>query len=141
MTYRRRNDIYGTNKVDDLQGRIFSDDFVFGFGGDDTLQDDMSPSTTIPDSNDVYFGGYGNDHIDSTDGSDQLYGGFGDDELCVWRHPGKILVAGGKGVDDLTLWDFDANKADVREFRNHTVVEQGHSKVVILDNVETWIFF
>lgn len=138
----RKMDIYGTEETDTIQDNVGTDDFIFGFGGDDRLEDNLDMGGTVP-SNDVFFGGTGNDSIFSILGSDELYGGAGHDELDIMKAGGakRVVADGGNGLDHLTLWDFNENTATVTVHGNRTVVEQGNTKIVIFDNVESWDFF
>lgn len=133
--------ILGTEGSDNILDRTRSDDFIFGFAGKDLLEDSIEMGVTQP-SDDMFFGGKGNDHINSLFGNDQLYGGQGNDEFCVWKdNDRRVLVDGGIGRDTLTLWGFDEDRASIKFHENRTVVEQGSNKVVILDNVEHWEFY
>jgi Ca2+-binding RTX toxin-like protein len=133
--------ILGDGSDNYLQDKIGSDDFVFGFGGDDTIEDDLRMSGQRP-SDDHFYGGRGRDHLSSLLGSDRLYGQGGNDELDVWKGGVKrVIVDGGGGEDFLTLWGFDEDRATVRIHEHRTVVEQGSNKVVIHTDVEHWEFF
>lgn len=133
--------ITGSNVRDYLQDRIGKDDFVFGFDGRDYLEDDTRMSGQPP-SDDYYFGGSGGDRIASMLGSDILFGQGGADEFDIWKGGEKrVIVHGGQGVDSLTLWDFDSDRAIVKVHEKRTIVEQGGTKVVIHDSVDHWEFF
>lgn len=133
--------ILGTDDSDGIQDRIRRDDFIFGFAGDDRLEDDLRMGGTPP-SDDFFFGGAGNDSIYSIYGDDVLNGQRGNDELdVVFDTERRVEVNGGKGFDSLTLWGFNEDRVTIKIHEQRTVVEQGDCRVVIDNSVEEWSFY
>lgn len=103
--------IWGNN-LDDILTGTPNADFVYGLGGNDTLDGDAGEDELFggpgadrlfgQDGNDILrgeagndqlFGGNGDDRMFGGDGNDRLIGGFGDDKLF-----------GGNGADYLDAW-------------------------------------
>ena len=76
---------------------VDSDDFLFGFRGNDYLSDFQSE---IGDN--YMFGGAGHDAIESMSGRDHLFGGNGRDNFYVSGNDDR-WISGGKGHDTLYL--------------------------------------
>jgi Ca2+-binding RTX toxin-like protein len=83
-----------------LTGTSLSESFFGGFG-DDTIQS-LGGADTIDGQagSDLLEGGDGNDRIEGNFGNDSLYGGNGDDTLT--DDQGSNLLDGGAGNDNLT---------------------------------------
>lgn len=132
---------FGTDALDIIQDKIGKDDFIFGLDGPDQLEDDIRMTFT-PESNDVYFGGRGHDSIWTFFGNDRLNGQRGSDNFDVcFGGDKRVVVDGGRGQDSLMLWDFDIHKVQIRERGQTTIIEQGETKVIVHQDVETWEFF
>jgi Ca2+-binding RTX toxin-like protein len=91
------------DRINPLQG----DDEVFGRGGADRIEENgLIPPRPLPNGNDVFHGGPGHDHLDSSDGHDVLDGSGGADAL-VSTSPAATLD-GGAGRDFLSAGSVDS---------------------------------
>jgi len=92
--------IYGTPNEDFLDGTASTEDIIYGGDGDDHIngfdQDDVLYGE---DGNDWLWGAQGNDILIGGKGDDRLSGVFGDDILSGGS--GDDRLDGGEGADDL----------------------------------------
>jgi len=112
-----------------LEPQCSQGNFLFGLGGDDSLQgstaddwifgDEGNDEIIGADGNDKLFGGSGNDVLQGGFGSDFLYGGPGNNEL--YSGPGDDILIGGKGSDYFdcgegydTIIDFEPQNGDTK---------------------------
>jgi len=70
-------------------------DFVLARGGNDTI-DESGYLQYVSD--DVYFGGAGNDNITTRTGADTIFAGAGND-VVVFYGDGASVARGGRGYD------------------------------------------
>lgn len=91
--------IKGTGHRDMINPLQGGDD-VFGRGGGDRIEEDgLIPPRPVPNGNDEFRGGPGNDTLDSGDGQDVLLGGKGRDS--VQSFGSEATLYGGDGRDHL----------------------------------------
>lgn len=114
--------LLGTDGPDQLVGKG-GGDRIDGRGGDDLVMNDWDEYAPTPGepADDVFDGGDGDDYLDSTGGSDVLRGGAGGDHLRkeggpasldggpgpdsleVYLGPGRHVLTGGQGRDQVSL--------------------------------------
>lgn len=155
--------LLGTEGPDQLIGKG-GGDRVEGRGGDDFIVNDWDEYAPArgEDADDVFVGGDGDDHLDSTGGTDVLLGGPGDDglrkeggpaildggpgrdRLEVYLGRGRHALTGGSGRDDLLLGVLDTGprtRGVLDHARERLVVHFGHrdpvrASVVDLERVD-----
>lgn len=108
--------ICGNAKENNLFADLNSDDFLFGYQGNDFLSDWGSTS-----GDNYMYGGTGADLFDSVAGKDHLFGGRGDDDFFIYGDS-KRWVDGGPGHDRI-------------------FIEEGSHPHLRIANVEEVVFF
>jgi len=83
--------VYGTEGVDTLTGTAGRRNYIYGLGGNDTLNG--------KELDDMLDGGAGSDKLYGLAGNDTLYGGEGNDTLS--GSTGNDILVGGTGADTL----------------------------------------
>jgi len=84
-----------------------SDDILFGGAGNDFLSDELG--------NDKMFGGTGNDYLTVVGGNDMASGGEGEDVITV-RGPGHAILSGGADADQFLFVISVTESVDIRDF-------------------------
>jgi hypothetical protein len=129
--------ITGTFGDDLLKGTIYSD-IITGRAGDDTILDRGGRFIA---SDDFFFGGLGDDFIQSLSGDDKMFGGRGDDAfqvslVCDPHNDGfNRLVRGGTGLDELVIVDPE-NIQHVQKVGDHIEIYDKSGGVTSVYNVE-----
>ena len=113
------------DKGEKLSGKIWSDDYIEGFGGDDTIDGGLGDDTLKGGSgDDSVDGGWGNDRLDGGKGDDSMDGGLGDDTMDGGKGDdtmkggwGSDTMKGGDGNDEMygsdgTMLNYDGNLMD-----------------------------
>lgn len=96
-------------------------------------------------SDDLIFGGKGDDWMQSISGNDKLVGGVGDDSFQITLrcdpHEGGFdrIVVGGAGLDELTIIDPKFIQ-DVQDVGNHIEVTDKFGGVLSIYGVEHYSF-
>lgn len=102
-----RDVLRGTEFADSISGTGDRQE-IYGLGGNDDIFKSVDSK-----SDDLIYGGDGNDRISPGGGLDTVYGGAGDDEFWAFRSSGKYYGEAGNDVfvfdaDDLN-WDIYAD--------------------------------
>lgn len=100
----------GSARNDRLNGSLFSENEIFGAGGNDRISGGFRDDHLAGgDGQDVLSGRLGDDILDGGKGNDQLTGGWGNDHLIggdgqdvLSGQIGNDILDGGKGNDRLT---------------------------------------
>jgi Ca2+-binding RTX toxin-like protein len=89
-----------------VSGRVV----FYGFGGDDTFENDTGLQTTAYgfEGNDILIGGWGSDTLLGGDGIDYLFGNAGNDTLDGGTDTARNYLWGGAGDDTM----YGANGSD-----------------------------
>ena len=109
----------GTHKRETLDGTrdVNEIDYLYGMGGNDTLNGYEGTDWLYGGSGDDRLNGYDdNDYLLGEDGNDKLFGGFGEDHLdggagndTLYGGPGTDYLTGGSGADLFRWVRGDAN--------------------------------
>lgn len=118
--------VTGSNH-DDMISAWAGNDMVFGRGGNDMLFDWRYTGGHLNGA-DIYYGGAGDDVLQSLGGADKLYGGSGADTFIVGNDASGILINGGRGVDELVFFDKDAPEV-IDHTGNHWTLRFGEQVV------------
>jgi Ca2+-binding RTX toxin-like protein len=133
--------IKGTAFDDVLKGTIYGD-IISGGRGDDTILDRGGRFIA---SDDFFFGGQGDDFIQSLSGNDKMFGGRGDDAfqlslVCDPHNDGfNRLIRGGTGLDELVLVDPE-NIQHVQKVGDHIEIYDKSGGITSVYNVEHFSF-
>lgn len=125
------------------------DDVLWGTRENDVIKA-LSGADTIFDrglfaSDDFYFGGRGDDWLQSKSGDDKLVGGAGNDAFqitlkCDPHDDGyNRIIVGGAGLDELTIVDPKFIQ-DVQEFEDHIEIYDKSGGITSVYGVEHYSF-
>ena len=89
--YEQVRTIAGTDDAESLFGYNDQNNYIHGFGGNDSLSGGVA--------DDLLYGDAGDDHLNGDAGNDTLYGGEGNDNM--YGYLGDDFLYGGTGRDDL----------------------------------------
>lgn len=124
MSFYESNKVYqGTSESENIEA-CCSNSTIYGNGGNDTIV--AGPSYYYP-SNNVFFGGDGNDHLE-TYGTSKVYGGSGKDTLNI---NSGVFADGGDGDDSIIIKSSDVMLYGGKGEDIFTI--QGNIKSTIMD--------
>lgn len=127
-------------KFDDTLRGTRENDAIRALAGDDTVYD-----SGFFTSDDFFFGGAGNDWLQSKSGNDKLVGGTGNDSFqvtlkCDPHDDGyNRIIVGGAGIDELTIVD-PKFIVDVNEFEDHIEIVDKAGGITSVYGVEHYSF-
>lgn len=92
--------VYGSNRRDRIVSG-YDDDIVYAGKAKDNVGDYLMMN--VPASDDIFYGGKGDDYLATMTGEDKLFGGKGDDYFMIFNSGYSTVVRGGEGDDYLDI--------------------------------------
>lgn len=129
--------VYGSNRRDRIVSG-YDDDIVYAGKAKDNIGDYMMMNS--PASNDVFYGGKGNDYLATMTGEDKLFGGKGDDCFMIFNSGYSTVVRGGEGDDYLDIKGSEDSFTIIFHEDNHVIYQRddytGQDYTFDIKNVE-----